>query len=141
MSAIFSGLVVAGMTATNGSPSMRAKYASLTAVDPLEASTTVRALGDLPVAQRVEEQRPRQPVLEAAGGVGRLVLEVEVDAPLGGQRVDQQVGVGAAVGVGLDRLDRPVHPGPARPGPSGRRSGGELDRSRSPELRTPVSGR
>ncbi len=28
------------MTATNGSPSMRAKYASLTAVDPLEASTT-----------------------------------------------------------------------------------------------------
>ena len=29
------------MTATNGSPSIRAKYASLTAVDPLEASTTV----------------------------------------------------------------------------------------------------
>ena len=41
MSAIFSGLVAAGMTATNGRPSMRAKYASLTAVDPLEASTTV----------------------------------------------------------------------------------------------------
>ena len=41
MSAIFSGLVVAGMTATNGSPSMRAKYASLTAVEPLEDSTTV----------------------------------------------------------------------------------------------------
>jgi hypothetical protein len=41
MSSTFSGLVDAGITATNGSPSMRAKYASLTAVDPLEDSTTV----------------------------------------------------------------------------------------------------
>src|SRR5215218_8380022 len=41
ISAIFSGLVVAGMTATNGRPSIRAKYASLTAVEPLEASTIV----------------------------------------------------------------------------------------------------
>jgi hypothetical protein len=41
MSAIFSGLVDAGMTATNGSLSMRANHASLTAVDPLDASTTV----------------------------------------------------------------------------------------------------
>ena len=29
------------MTATNGSPSIRANHASLTAVEPLEASTTV----------------------------------------------------------------------------------------------------
>ena len=29
------------MTAMNGSPSIRAKYASLTAVDPLDASMTV----------------------------------------------------------------------------------------------------
>ena len=41
MSPIFSGLVEAGMTATNGSPSNRAKYASDTAVEPLEASTSV----------------------------------------------------------------------------------------------------
>jgi hypothetical protein len=41
MSAIFSRLVDAGMTATNGSPRNRAKYASETAVEPLEASTTV----------------------------------------------------------------------------------------------------
>ena len=41
MSSTFSGLVDAGMTATNGSPSMRANHASLTAVEPLEASTTV----------------------------------------------------------------------------------------------------
>ena len=30
-----------GITATNGSPSIRAKYASLTAVEPDDASTTV----------------------------------------------------------------------------------------------------
>ena len=41
ISSTFSGLVDAGMTATNGSPSIRANHASLTAVDPLEASTTV----------------------------------------------------------------------------------------------------
>ena len=35
------GLVEAGMTATNGRPTSRAKYASLTAVEPLEASMTV----------------------------------------------------------------------------------------------------
>ena len=41
ISAIFSGLVEAGMTATNGKPRNRAKYASETAVEPLEASTIV----------------------------------------------------------------------------------------------------
>jgi len=41
MSSIFSRLVPAGITATNGRWSSRAKYASLTAVEPLEASTTV----------------------------------------------------------------------------------------------------
>lgn len=41
MAAIFSGDVAAGITATNGSPSSRAKYASDTAVDPDEDSITV----------------------------------------------------------------------------------------------------
>src|SRR5436190_8755789 len=41
MSASFSGLVDAGMTAMNGRSRKRAKYASETAVDPLEASRTV----------------------------------------------------------------------------------------------------
>ena len=41
MRAIFSALVAAGMTATNGRPRYRAKYASETAVEPLEASTIV----------------------------------------------------------------------------------------------------
>jgi hypothetical protein len=36
-----SGLVERATTATNGSPSSRAKYASLIAVEPLDASTTV----------------------------------------------------------------------------------------------------
>ena len=39
--AIFSGEVEAGMTAMNGSPSIRAKYASETAVEPDDASTIV----------------------------------------------------------------------------------------------------
>ena len=76
-----------------------------------------RVLADPAVAQRVEEQRPRQPVLEAAGDVGGLVLQVELDvdltagrAPRRRQRVPQQVGVGAAPGVGLDQADRVVHP-------------------------------
>ena len=40
------------------------------------------ALADPAVAQRVEEQRPGQPVLQRAGRVDRLVLEVEVDVPV-----------------------------------------------------------
>ena len=38
---IFLGLVEEGMTATKGRPRKRAKYASETAVEPLEASTIV----------------------------------------------------------------------------------------------------
>ena len=41
MSSIFSWEVVAGITATNGSPSSRAKYASETAVEPDDASVSV----------------------------------------------------------------------------------------------------
>ena len=40
MAAIFSHDVARGITAVNGSPSNRAKYASDTAVDPDDASTT-----------------------------------------------------------------------------------------------------
>ena len=41
ISSIFSGEVLRGMTATNGRPSSRAKYASETAVEPEDASMTV----------------------------------------------------------------------------------------------------
>ena len=41
MSAIFCGEVLAGITATKSRPSSLAKYASLTAVEPDDASTTV----------------------------------------------------------------------------------------------------
>ena len=40
-SSTFSREVLAGITATKGRPSMRAKYASLTAVEPEDASTIV----------------------------------------------------------------------------------------------------
>ena len=69
-----------------------------------------RRLGPNPaVAQGVEEQRSGQPVLQAAGGMGGLVLEIEVHRP--GQGRAQQVGVGRAVEVGLNGLDGPVDPG------------------------------
>ena len=74
------------------------------------------ALTDPAVAQRIKEQRARQPVFEAAGDVCGLVLEVELDvdavAPGSRQRIPQQVGVGAASGVSLDQPDRVVHPRP-----------------------------
>jgi len=38
---IFSAVVDRGITATNGRPSIRAKWASLTAVEPDDASRTV----------------------------------------------------------------------------------------------------
>ena len=107
-------LVEDGITAMNGRPSSAAKYASDTAVDPDDASMTVVFSLDPAVAQRVQEQRTRQPVLEAAGDVRRLVLEVELHvdavAPRHRQRIAQQMGVGAAPGVGLDQPDRVVHP-------------------------------
>jgi hypothetical protein len=50
-------------------------------------------------------------VLEAAGGVDRLVLEVDVDPPLRRQRERVQVGVRRAVGVGFDAPDGLRDPG------------------------------
>src|SRR5680860_586452 len=70
-----------------------------------------RTLVDPPVAQGVEEQRPREPVLQRSGGVHRLVLEVQVDPPRGWQREHVKVRVRGAVAVRLDLPDRLVHPG------------------------------
>src|SRR5690606_30046355 len=50
----------------------------------------------LAVAQRVQVQRTRQPVLEAAGRVRRLVLEVELDVREARELDPQQVRVGRA---------------------------------------------
>ncbi|MNN06995.1 hypothetical protein D3C81_1198080 [compost metagenome] len=63
------------------------------------------------VAQRIEEQRARQAVLEAAGGVAGLVLEVQVDARHAGQIEGDQVRVGAALEVRLDDADCLASPG------------------------------
>jgi hypothetical protein len=67
---------------------------------------------DPAVAQGVQEERPGQPVLEAAGGMGRLVLQIQVHAPFLGQREPQQMGVGRTVGIGLNLADGLLQPGP-----------------------------
>ncbi len=90
----------------------RAKYASETAVEPLDASTTGAPGLDPAVTQRVEEERAGEAVLEAPGGVRGLVLEVEMHVPVGGEREAEEVGVGAAVGVGLHLPDGLLEPGP-----------------------------
>ena len=65
------------------------------------------------IAQRIQKQRPRQPVLEAARGVCGLVLEVQVNAlrSKGGQAQWDQVGIGTALVVGFDAGDGFVEPG------------------------------
>src|SRR2546421_375865 len=71
MSATFSGLVDAGITATNGRPSIRAKYASLTAVDPLDASTTVLPSVICPARRPPPRPRPGRPRRGRPGRTGR----------------------------------------------------------------------
>ena len=65
------------------------------------------------IAQRIQKQRPRQPVFEAARGVRGLVLEVQVNAvrSKGGQAQRDQVGIGAALVIGFDAGDGFVEPG------------------------------
>ncbi len=73
-----------------------------------------RALGDVAVDQAVEEKGPGEAVLERAGGMHRLILEIQVDAPGRRQREHMEVGIGAAVGVGLDLADRLRDPAPVQ---------------------------
>ena len=65
------------------------------------------------IAQRIQKQRPRQPVLQAARGVRGFVLEVQVNAVRGkgGQAQRDQVGVGASLVIGFDAGDGFVEPG------------------------------
>ena len=69
-----------------------------------------RPLRDPAVAQAVEEQRACESMLQRSRRVDRLVLQVEVDAPLLGQRKGVQMRVGRAIGVGFDATDRLVRP-------------------------------
>jgi hypothetical protein len=57
------------------------------------------------VAEAVEKERTRQAMLEAAGRVGRLVLEIKVDAGRGEARqIDpNEMRVGGAVEIGFDQ--------------------------------------
>ena len=56
------------------------------------------------IAQAIQKQRSCQPVLQAAGWVGRFIFQVQVNAVAGkaGQGQGDQVGVGAALVVSLD---------------------------------------
>ncbi len=77
-----------------------------------------RAGADPAVADAVEEQRPRQPVLQAAGRMGGFVLEVDRDAAQARELGLDQMGVGRAVRVAFKRPDRVARTSPDRP-PSG----------------------
>ena len=57
-----------------------------------------------PLHRRIQEQRARQPVLQAAGRVGRLVLQVQPDPWTGPQVHRKQMRVGGPPEVGLDLL-------------------------------------
>src|SRR5215471_17220157 len=69
---------------------------------------------DPTVTKSIKEQRPRQPVLEAAGRVSAFVLEVKSNAWHAGQRHTDEMRVGRAIEVGVDELDRVCYPGAFR---------------------------
>ena len=68
------------------------------------------AFADPAVAQAIKEQRPGKPVLEAAGRMARLVLEIDRDIGQRGNRQRYEMRVGGSVEIGLDAADGPVHP-------------------------------
>ena len=68
-------------------------------------------LAQAAIAQRVQEQRTGEPVLEAAGRVRGLVLEIEIDAGERREAHVQQMGVGRARGLALQAIDRGRGPG------------------------------
>ena len=84
---------------------------------------------DAAVADAIEEERTRQPVLEAAGRMRDFVLEVDGDAAEPAEGGLEEMGVGRAASVALQEVDgvaRPVPVASAGRGPSsGRRSGPE----------------
>ena len=66
---------------------------------------------DPPVAQRVKEQRAGKPVLQTAGRMAALILQVQRDAGIAWQFEPDEVRVGRAVIVRLNPLDRLGSPG------------------------------
>ncbi len=65
---------------------------------------------DPAVAERIEEERARQPMLQAAGRVGGFILEVDRDAGESGQVQPLEMRVGGAREVRFDPADRLVGP-------------------------------
>ena len=79
-----------------------------------------RPFDDPAVAQAVQEQRACEPMLERSGRVHRLVLEVQVDVPVLGQRKGVQMRVGRPIGIGFDATDGLVRPRSRAAGVRGR---------------------
>ena len=69
------------------------------------------AFFDPAVAQAIEKQRPRQAMLQAAGGVGAFIFQIQVDARKSGQRQTDQVRVGGALIVSVDFANGMFNPG------------------------------
>ena len=103
MRSIFSWLVLRGTTVTNSSPSMRAKYASDTAVDPRRLHEH-RVGADPPFTRPYSNNDRASRCLSEPVGCG-LVLQSTGRCPIREAGEDMQVGVSAAVGVGLGDAD------------------------------------
>ena len=78
-----------------------------------------RVRTDPVVAQAVEEQGARQPVLQASRWMAGFVLEVETDVRTGQEAVQDEMRVGGPVVVRLDPLDGLIVPRPSRGNSSG----------------------
>jgi hypothetical protein len=70
------------------------------------------ALSQHAVAQRIKEQRAREPMLEAARGMHRLVFQQQADAGQAGQGVLVHGGVGRSGSLAAQPLDRGARPTP-----------------------------
>src|SRR5690606_706953 len=71
-----------------------------------------RVLADAAIADAVQEQGTRQAVLEAAGGMRALVLEIDVDAAQPRKIRLHQVRVGRTAAIGLEDAYGPAGPVP-----------------------------
>ena len=74
------------------------------------------ARADAAVADAVEEQRPRQPMLQAAGRMRAFVLQIDRDAAQTAEGGLHQMRIGRAPSVALQQVDRLLRPVAVNPG-------------------------
>ena len=96
---------------------------SLSFADLLCAPRSSRKFTEVGVSA-LEKQRPRQPVLQAAGRMRAFVLQIDRDAPQTAEGGLDQMRIGGAPSVALQQVDRLLRPIAVNPGgSSGTRSG------------------